>query len=206
LIGPGWLRLPTHTAVTICGVKPTIHALAFWLVSRNWAVAGYVDTSHGRVYTRVVRRSDYSNSDDVAQAGTVQTTTQRDSGWTETTTTDGPGLGHRQVRHDSWSYPIDAKSTFVQGATSDSYTVTGQVTVARHLTSVAADHGNAFKALSSVDDTVQAKGNLQRVAGVVVAADGSDSERYFGVEGGRCYAHFIAADHGYVTQDLATGC
>ncbi|NUR61647.1 MAG: hypothetical protein HOV87_23755 [Catenulispora sp.] len=175
-------------------------------LSRDWAVAGYVDTSHGRVFTRVVRHSDYSNSDDVASAGTVQTTVQRDAGWTETTTTDGPGPGHRQVRRDSWSYPIDAKSVYVPGAASDSYSVSGQVSVARHLDTVQADHGNAFKAVSSVDDAVRAQGSLQRDAGVVVAADGSDSERYVGVDGGRCYGHYIAADHGYVTRDLMTGC
>ncbi|OLE21541.1 MAG: hypothetical protein AUG49_21785 [Catenulispora sp. 13_1_20CM_3_70_7] len=175
-------------------------------VTRDWAVAGYVDTSRGRVYTRVVRHSDYSNSNDVAQAGTVQTTAQRDSGWTRTTTTVGPGPGHRQVRQDNWSYPIDVKSTFVPGATSDSYTVTGQVSVARHLATTEAGPGNAFKTLSVVDDAVRAKGNLQREAGVAVAADGSDSERYVGVDGGTCYGHFIAADHGYVTQDVAIGC
>jgi hypothetical protein len=175
-------------------------------LSRDWAVAGYVDTSHGRVWTRIVRHSDYSNSDDVASAGTVQTTVQRDSGWTETSTTDGPGLGHRQVRRDSWSYPIDAKSTYVPGAAADSYSVSGQVSVARHLDTVQADHGNAFKTVSSVDDAVRAQGTLERDAGVVVAADGSDSERYVGVDADGCYGHYIAADHGYVTQDLMTGC
>ena len=175
-------------------------------VSRDWTVAGYVDTSHGRVSTSVVRHSDYTNSDNVAQGGTVQTVKQADSGWTETTTTDGPGLGNRQVRHDSWAYPIAMTSTYIPGATSDSYTVDGQVSVARHLASTEADHGNAWKPVSTVDDQVQAQGNLQRVNGVVTAADGSDSERYVGTDRSGCYGHYIAADHGYVTQDVLTGC
>jgi hypothetical protein len=175
-------------------------------VTRDWTVAGYVDTSHGRITTSVVRHSDYSNSDDVAQAGAVQTVKQQDSGWTETTTADGPGLGNRQIRHDAWSYPISMVSTYIPGATSDSYTVDGQVSVARHLTSTETEHGNAWKPVSSVDDAVRAQGTLQRVNGVVTAADGSDSELYVGVDRGGCYGHFIAADHGYVTQDLMTGC
>lgn len=175
-------------------------------VTRDWTVAGYVDTSHGRITTSVVRHSAYSNSDDVAQAGSVQTVKQRDSGWTQTTTGRGPGLGNRQVRNDSWSYPIDMTSTYVPGANSDSYTVDGQVSVTRQLTSTETDHGNAWKPISAVDDHVQAKGGLQRVNGVVTAADGSDSELYVGADRSGCYGHYIAADHGYVTQDFQTGC
>ncbi|MBS2537934.1 hypothetical protein KGQ20_34795 [Catenulispora sp. NF23] len=175
-------------------------------VNRDWTVSGYVDTSHGRITTSVVRHSAYSNSDRLAGAGTVQTVKQRDSGWTQTTTTDGPGLGHRQVRDDTWSYPIDMSGTYVPGANSDSYTADGQVSVARHLTSTEADHGDAWKPVSSVDDSVQAKGSLQRVNGTVVAADGSDSELYLGRGRDGCYGHYIAADHGYVTRDVLTGC
>jgi len=175
-------------------------------VTRDWTVAGYVDTSHGRVTTTVTRHSAYTNSDDVAQGGTVQTVKQRDSGWTRTTTADGPGLGNRQVRQDTWAYPIDMTSTYVPGATSDSYTVNGQVSVARQLTSTETDHGGAWKPISALDDQVRAKGNLQRVNGVVTAADGSDSELYVGTDRSGCYGHYIAADHGYVTQDVMTGC
>jgi hypothetical protein len=175
-------------------------------VTRDWTVAGYVDTSHGRVTTTVTRHSAYTNSDDVAQGGTVQTVKQRDSGWTRTTTADGPGLGNRQVRQDTWAYPIDMTSTYIPGATSDSYTVNGQVSVARQLTSTETDHGGAWKPTSAVDDQVRAKGNLQRVNGVVTAADGSDSELYVGTDRSGCYGHYIAADHGYVTQDVMTGC
>jgi hypothetical protein len=173
--------------------------------TRDWAVAGYVDTSHGRITTRVVRHSDYSNSDTVSESGNKQVISQRDSGWTEVTTIRGPGLGNRTVRRDAWSYPLDTTSEFTPGATSADYTLTGTVDVARRTTATEA-HGAAVKPVSGVDDEVHAQAVLQRSAGVTVQADGTASERYVGSDGRDCYGRYIAAAHGYVTEDETVAC
>jgi hypothetical protein len=121
------------------------------------------------------------------------------------TTTTGPGLGNRTVRHDTWAYPIDENSTYTPG-TGNGFTVQGQATVARHLTS-SQEHGNHWQPFSAVDDQVTASGVLQRdTNGATVQADGSDSELYVGVDSAGCYGHYLAADHGYVTQDVQVGC
>ena len=172
---------------------------------RDWTVSGYVDTSRGRVTTTVVRHSAYSNSDTVSNAGNTQAVSQRDDGWTDVTTTYGPGLGNRYVKHDTWSYPMDESGTYTPGATSDTYTIQGQVNVARELATTE-QHGNHWKPVSSVDDRVQASGISQRDHGTVVQADGSDAEQYFGTDADGCYGHVIAAAHGYVTLDVTTGC
>jgi hypothetical protein len=171
--------------------------------TRDWAVSGYVDTSKGRVTTRVVRHSDYTNSNRIIDSGDKQITSQRDAGWTDVTTTHGPGLGNRYIRHDSWSYPLDMTSEYLPDATG--YTLTGTVAVARHLAETST-HGAATKPVSSVDDQVDATAVLQRGNGVTLQADGTTSEQYVGTDGGSCYGHYIAASHGYVTQDTMTGC
>lgn len=201
----------TEDTVTAPDVTTTVTAqgtgtdLITATADRDWAVSGYVDTSHGRVTTRVVRHSEYWNSDTVSEAGNKQTVSQRDHGWTEVTTTRGPGLGNRTVRRDSWSYPLDMTSEFVPGATGADYTLTGEVDVARHLTATE-EHGAAVKPLTSVDDEVTAQAVLQRSGGVTVQADGTTSERYVGVDGRDCYGHYLAAAHGYVTVDARIGC
>ena len=48
---------------------------------------------------------------------------------------------------------------------------------------------------------------LARSAGVITAADGTDSERYLGTtDSGACYDRSIEAAHGYVTSDRQWSC
>ena len=194
---------PTLTSTVVS--RPDGSDLITTTASRDWTVTGYVDTSHGRVYTTVKRHSTYSNADTVANAGNTQTISQRDAGST-IVTTGGHSAGDRDVRQDTWSYPIDMTSTYQPGATSNSFLIQGNVSVARH-TESREGHGNDWRTLSSVDDQVTASGILQRVNGVDTQADGSDSEKYLGrSDPGGCYGHYIAADHGYVTTDVRIGC
>ncbi|MCX4745531.1 hypothetical protein OG455_08345 [Kitasatospora sp. NBC_01287] len=173
---------------------------------RDWTVAGYVDTSRGRITTRVDQHADYRNSDTLANQGQQQVTSQRDSGWTRTSTSGGRGAPEQ--RRDSWSYPIDVTSTYTPGADADSYLVSGQVSVARQLGQETRRGDGDWQRQSSSDDRLSATGVLQRQAGVTVQADGSADEHYLGrsADGG-CYDHEVAADHGYVTLDrLRSSC
>ncbi len=172
--------------------------------TRDWSVAGYVDTSHGRITTRIDHHGEYTNRNTIANQGQQQVTSQRDSGWTETTT--ARGHQHPQLTRSTWSYPIDVTSTYVPGATSDSFLVKGQVTVARHLTDETSQ-GHHWRPQGSTDDEITATGVLERQSGTTVQADGSASEHYVGRgPDGDCYDHRIAADHGYVTLDVQHSC
>ncbi|WP_329569754.1 peptide-N4-asparagine amidase [Kitasatospora sp. NBC_01266] len=172
---------------------------------RDWTVAGYLDTSRGRITTRVDQHVEYRNSDTLSDQGQNQVTTQRDSGWT-LTSTDG-GHGRPEQLRSSWSYPIDATSTYTPGADADSYLASGQVTVARQLVDQTRHGQGSWHEQSSVDDRLTAKGVLQRQSGTMVQADGSDDEHYVGrTADGGCYDHELAADHGYLTLDRLRSC
>ncbi|WP_441247625.1 peptide-N4-asparagine amidase [Kitasatospora sp. McL0602] len=171
---------------------------------RDWTVAGYVDTSRGRISTRIDRHGSYTNQDVISNSAQQQTSSQTDEGWTQTTTTRGNG--HPDVTRSTWSYPIDITSTYVPGSAADSYLVKGQATVARHLTD-SAQQGRHWRLLDSTDDRLTAEGVLERQSGVLVQADGSATEHYTGRStDGSCYDHELAADHGYVTLDRLNSC
>ncbi|MER5638030.1 peptide-N4-asparagine amidase [Kitasatospora sp. NPDC002227] len=192
-------QLATTTATQADG-SDLISATA----SRDWTVSGYVDTSRGRITTRLDRHGEYTNLDTISNGGAKQVSSQRDSGWLQTTVSRGHA--HPEVTRSNWSYPIDITSEYVPGTAADSYLVRGQATVARHL-STTAQQGQHWRALDSTDDRLTAQGVLERQAGTLVQADGSATEHYTGRSAdGSCYDHQLAADHGYVTLDRVTDC
>ncbi|WP_110670152.1 peptide-N4-asparagine amidase [Streptomyces tateyamensis] len=169
--------------------------------TRDWTVAGYVNTSHGRIDTRIDHHGDYRNSDTLSQQGQVQVTSQRDSGWT-VTSTDRDGRGPHQQQRSTWSYPLDVTSTYVPSATG--YLVRGQVTVARDLTEEGRRGEGRWLPQAGSSDHLTAQGVLERQNGQTVQADGSATEQYVGTVDGGCYDHLLSADHGYLTLDRVT--
>ncbi|WP_327066105.1 peptide-N4-asparagine amidase [Kitasatospora sp. NBC_01302] len=172
---------------------------------RDWTVAGYVDTSRGRITTRLDHHAEYRNSDTISGQGQNQVTSQQDSGWTVTSTDRGHGTPE-QAR-SSWSYPIDVTSTYVPGSDADSYLARGQVTVARHLVDETRRGNGRWHEQASTDDRMSSQGVLQRQSGTMVQADGSSDEHYVGrTADGGCYDHELASDHGYLTLDRLRSC
>jgi hypothetical protein len=180
--------------------------------TRDWSTEGYLDTSAGRITTRVEQHVAYRNDDTVTGGGRQQVVAQRDSGTTTVTTTTAPfgGRGHgsvRAVRH-AWSYPIDVDMSIPVYTDGDNYDLRGAVRQQRVL-SVAARSGPAgpWRTAALSDDTVRATGVLARTAGTVVSADGTASERFVGTsDTGSCYARDLAAEHGWVTRDTVSAC
>jgi hypothetical protein len=68
------------------------------------------------------------------------------------------------------------------------------------------DGRGGWRPVAASDDQVRAQGIMQRSAGTVVQADGSDSEHYVATGPDGCYDHLLTADHGYVTADRLLGC
>jgi hypothetical protein len=180
-------------------------------VARDWHTEGYLDTSRGRITTRVEQHVGYRNDDTVADGGRQQHVSQRDSGATTvTTTTTAAGRRHgaaSAVRH-AWSYPIDVDMTIPVFTDGDNYDLRGSVRQERVLT----DSGRTsaygpWLPYARSDDTVRADGVLARDHGTVVSSDGSGSEHFRGTTGAAgCYDRTLTADHGWLTADVLRAC
>ncbi|MBY8881447.1 peptide-N4-asparagine amidase [Actinacidiphila acidipaludis] len=186
----------------------TVHVAA----TRDWFTEGYLDTSAGRITTRVQQQVAYRNDDVVSDGGQQQVVAQRDSGATTVTTTTAPrhGSGHGFVRaeHHAWSYPIDVDMSIPVYTDGNNYDLRGSVRQQRVL-SDGTRNGPAgpWSTVALTDDTVRATGVLARSGGTVVSADGSASERYVGTtDAGVCYSREVSAEHGWVTADSRQPC
>jgi hypothetical protein len=181
---------------------------------RDWTIGGFVDTSHGRVTTRVSQQASYLNTDLVSAQGADQQVRQSEAGATTIDTGHSRGAGSGQVRlaRLSWSYPITVDSRIPELIDDNNYGLQATVTQGRQLTDAVAaggGGGRGWHVVAASDDQVRAQGVMQRTQGTVTAADGSDSEHYVAtgasVPGG-CYDRLITADHGYVTSDRLLRC
>jgi Peptide N-acetyl-beta-D-glucosaminyl asparaginase amidase A len=172
---------------------------------RDWTVSGYVNTSRGRVTTRVTQRSSYLNTDLVSAAGADQQVRQSDTGATEIYTERDGGARPGPVRL-AWSYPITVDSQIPQLVDDNNYELQAAVTQGRQLTSSVGDGRGGWRVVAASDDQVRAQGIMQRSQGAVVQADGSDAEHYAATGPDGCYDHLITADHGYVTSDRLLRC
>ena len=178
--------------------------------ARDWHTEGYLDTSRGRITTRVEQHAGYVNDDAVSDGGQQQTVSQRDSGATTVTTTTAAGHGHgtaTAVRH-AWSYPIDVDMSIPVYTDGNNYDLSGTVRQQRVLTdSARTGPYGPWLPYASTDDTVKAQGVLARADGTVVSSDGSGSEHYHGTtDTGRCYDRTLTADHGRLTSDVRRPC
>jgi len=186
----------------------TVHVAA----TRDWFTEGYLDTSAGRITTRVQQHVDYRNDDAVSSGGQRQVVAQRDSGATTVTTTTGPrnGSGHGFVRaaQHTWSYPVDVDMSIPVYTDGNNYDLRGTVRQQRVLGD-ATRNGPAgpWTPVALTDDTVRATGVLARTGGTVVSADGSANETYVGTtDTGACYSRTLTADHGRLTADTQRPC
>jgi len=205
----GALTADTLTAAPLLSTTETAGAGGSTLVrvatDRNWTTSGYVDTSRGRVWTRVEQQASYLSTDTVSAAGAHQVVAQRDAGFTQIYTERERGGGPVTTRQ-TWSYPIDVDSLIAQFIDGNNYNLQATVTQIRELAD-SVSRGDGWQPASVTDDRVDASGILQRSQGAVVQADGQDSEHYSSSTGtGACYDREISASHGYVTTDRRLPC
>jgi len=180
--------------------------------TRDWYTEGYLDTSAGRITTRVQQHVSYRNDDTVTGGGQHQVVAQRDAGTTTVTTTTAPahGAGHGSVRaaRHTWSYPIDVDMSIPVYTDGNNYDLRGAVRQQRVLSDLTRNGpAGPWRPDALTDDTVSATGVLARTGGTVVSSDGTGSERFVGTtDTGGCYERTLAAEHGWVTGDVVQGC
>jgi hypothetical protein len=157
--------------------------------SRSWTIAGYVNTSSGRIPTTVTQQANFRNVDLVSNGGFTQNVQETDSGWTRS-------VSGGQVAVHTWSYPIDVNETY-QGTDDNNFDLSGTVWLQRDLS----DQLDG-RMLDTSTDTMWSTAIDERANGVTTAASGTEWQHYVGTDDtGGWYDHYIAAKNGYVTVD-----
>lgn len=173
--------------------------------SRRFVIAGYVETSHGRVRTEVSQDIRFSSvqSFDIDAAKYVQDIKQRT--WVEsiTKTHQGFGLPRETVQHFEWPLDLSFASVTNPDGTSSQTTSVRQAYESRELTSVAGFPVH----FSTVSNTVAPKDTLTFDAGGAFTGnkDLASSQHYFSADsGGACYSKEIKTSGG-LTTSITTG-
>ncbi|MCR6489025.1 hypothetical protein M8542_39975 [Amycolatopsis sp. OK19-0408] len=174
------------------GVNVTVTA------KRHDVTAGYVDTSAGRVYTRVERTRDYRNSDDVTGGGFTQHVVQGDAGQ-QTSTSTVDGRVRAAARH-TWSYPLTTDAT--ANITDDqNLRISGAAEMTKILGDLTGD-GRNWRPVGASREWLSASGVLARTNGVNTEADGRSKTLFTGTDDrGRPYFHYAASEHGLITEN-----
>ncbi len=186
-----------HTTETPVGTSDTRVVDS---TSRNDVTAGWLDTSAGRVYTRVVRTMAYGNDDTVTDNGFAQRLVQSDTGvQTSTSTRDGQVVSG--TRH-TYDYPLTVDYTIGSFVDGNNYSLSGKVDMTQTL-SDAITSEDGWQPASHSTEYVDSYGILTRTNGAVTESDGNSTSRYAGDNDlGRRYVHYLASDHGLITKDV----
>jgi hypothetical protein len=173
-------------------------------VNRSWLTEGFVDTSAGRVVTRVEQEMRTTNDqrNTIVGANVRQVLDQRQHTRTSTTASGAGGSSRVEVTAD---YPLDLDEDFSQQTQPDgdpSFTLRSSVDVALQ-TAELAGRGDDEARSARLSDHVTASAVLVRdtTTGANLVADGSDSERYLARAGDACFDHLLRAAHGLFTVD-----
>lgn len=177
---------------------------------REWSVEGYVDTSGGRIVTRVRQEASVENKLDftLTPSRILEVISQRQRTTTTTTVTDV--RGRERVTRVIDDFPLQATSDFSRATLPDghgSFTLRGAADVALNRKTVVTDEEDERS--SSLRDRVISRALLIRdtTTGKNLAADGVERERYILASRGQCFNHLLRAEHGYVTEErLAPAC
>lgn len=168
--------------------------------SRTDVTAGWLDTSAGRVYTRVVRTMAYRNDDTVTDNGFAQDLVQRDSGG-QTSTSMREGQVVSGSRH-TYDYPITVDYTIGSFVDGNNYSLSGTVDMTQTLSDAVASE-DGWRPAGRSTEYVDSYGILTRTNGAVTESDGNSTSRYAGDDDlGRRYVHYLASDHGLITENV----
>jgi Peptide N-acetyl-beta-D-glucosaminyl asparaginase amidase A len=175
-------------------------------VSRSWMTEGFVDTSAGRVVTRVEQemRTVNDQRDTIVGGNVRQVVDQQQRTRTSTAVSARGETSRVDVVADHPLAMVEDFSTQTQPNGDPSFTIRSRVDVTMRSTQAGHDSGAAS---SRLDDHVVASALLVRdtTTGANLAADGSDSEHYVSEAGRACFDHLLEAAHGFVTEDRTRG-
>jgi Peptide N-acetyl-beta-D-glucosaminyl asparaginase amidase A len=166
---------------------------------RHFTIAGYVETSHGRVETTVRQNLRFSSAQEfvVADAEYVQNIAQRTEITSGTETKQGHAVTHVE-RHFSWPLDLDISLAF---AADGSFSQTTSVDQSFESTEARGGHGSPHA--SRVSNTMKTADTLLFDASGVVTGfrDRASSQDYRARDSeGYCYSRSITAADGLLTS------
>src|ERR1700688_2157268 len=174
--------------------------------SRHFTVAGFVNTSHGRVVTRVDQRLDFSNVQQfvVASAQYVQDITQTTTISSGTQTTGG-GAVRFAARQLSYPLTVDIALAFNADGSASQATTIDQAFDDEELAA-----GGGPPVSHAIADSIFSKDTLLISAAGSIAGfqDRQSSQRYFSRGTGlACYSRSLASQNGLLTAVVdGAGC
>ncbi len=180
------------------GAQSVVYTLT---ANRSYTIAGWVQTSSGRVDTTVTQTLGFTNTNDFALTNYREQTRNDQRITTATTTVDPTGTHARIVDEQD---PLTAVEMFQQPPSTDFFTLPAQVTQSKILSVQNVDNGTTTFS-SNLNDTTQGAGMLSEYgSGQYRLANGTDRQDYEYTESSSlCYHHTIYAAQGYVTADSA---
>lgn len=167
--------------------------------ARHDVTAGWIDTSRGRVYTRVERTMSYGSDDSITDGGLTQHLEQSDRGsQTSVSTRTGRTVAASQQNYD---YPLTVDFSAAQFVDDQNFSLTAMVSMGQNLSAAVLRDGHLVPTRPSAE-TLSSYGVLSRVNGQNTESDGHSASRYTGMDdAGRCYDHQLASNHGLITQN-----
>ncbi|HYY90856.1 MAG TPA: peptide-N4-asparagine amidase [Candidatus Dormibacteraeota bacterium] len=195
------------TAQSVSQTINTNSALFNFISSRSLAIAGYVDTSAGRVTTSISQQFTFTNNQVLDLINFLENLKGTET-ITATTTTTGPSGTSTLTVADS--YPIAMTSMFqIPGALAASGNPSTlkfilPATVDQSFTRTTTTNNNGQISTSNISDTVHSEAILVRslTTGVNAVASGTDREHYILSDStGACFNHLITAAQGFLTSD-----
>lgn len=165
---------------------------------RHDVTAGYVDTSAGRVYSRVVSDRGYRNSGQVTDHGLVQAISQTDrESQSSVSTLRGRVIANSVLAE---SYPITVDFSAASYVDDQNFSLVGTVDMSQNVASATFD--GRHRTVRGYLENVSSYGNLARTAGVTSESDGHSTTSVAGTDdGGRLHLHRITTNHGRVVTD-----
>lgn len=174
--------------------------------SRSYTIAGWVQTSHGKVTTTIDQSLGFDNSNNLVVQNYRQNTTDNQTLNTVTTTADAAGTTRYAV--DETDYVVAQDMFQLTPPRSDYWELPAHVTLTK--TVAVQDSANGAATFSSsLSNTTEGSGILSEYDnGFYRLANGADRQDYsYNDSTGVCYQHRISAAQGWVTTDqLSTSC
>jgi hypothetical protein len=164
---------------------------------RDDVVAGFVDTSAGRIYTRATYGRQFRNAGQVSDHGLVQSIDQSDRiAQTSVSTRNGGVVREERLLE---SYPISVDFSAASYVNDQNFSLEGTVHMAQDVAQVVREAGRSDARAWTWK--VDSNGVLARANGVTSESDGGSTTSYAGTDDlGRPYYRRIVTQHGRVVS------